>query len=85
VDETVRLFRRDEWRDQARCRGVGHDIFFSSDRLDQLTALAYCRGCPVRRQCAVSATGHREQGTWGGLTEEERVADAVAAEWQTAG
>lgn len=66
-----------DWRDSARCREIGTDLFYPNDgdRWTALTAKGMCAGCPVRRQCLAHAikTGEPE-GIWGGMTPRERSA-----------
>lgn len=49
------------------------DRWFSDDPGDQAAAVAVCRGCPVRPQCAAWALETRQGwGVWGALTERDR-------------
>jgi WhiB family redox-sensing transcriptional regulator len=77
VDQDEYSALDESWRDEARCRGLGFDIFFSSDPFDRMSALAYCRQCPVRLHCADAAVANGEEGIWGGLTQEEREDDSA--------
>jgi WhiB family redox-sensing transcriptional regulator len=63
-----------EWQTQARCRGCGPAIFYpeKSGPAQAREALMVCAGCPVRDVCLDHALTHREQGVWGGVTEEQR-------------
>lgn len=64
---------RESWHDDANCRGVDIDIFFSLDDLDQKNALELCKACPVRRECLQDALEQHEMyGIWGGTTESDR-------------
>jgi WhiB family redox-sensing transcriptional regulator len=66
---------RPEWFDEARCRGVGQDLFFpdQGDVYAARDAKAICAGCPVRRLCLDHALANGEHwGVWGGTNERER-------------
>jgi hypothetical protein len=70
-----------EWRDRAACRGLDafSEVFFPRPNADPGPALAWCGPCPVRAECLAWALLHRAaDGVWGGTTEEERRAMAVA-------
>ncbi|GGI07249.1 WhiB family transcriptional regulator [Egicoccus halophilus] len=61
------------WHEEANCKDVEVDVFFSLDEEDQREALARCNGCQVRPQCLEYAVVNREQyGIWGGTREQER-------------
>ncbi len=61
------------WQEEAACKGVDLDIFFSLDETDQKQALELCRGCPVQQECLRDAIQQREMyGIWGGMRESER-------------
>lgn len=70
----------DDWRQQARCRGLDTEIFYRPDGVTrsvraarERTAKAICAICPVRQQCLDWALATQEPaGIWGGLTPEER-------------
>lgn len=54
-------------------------IFFPHHNSDALEAKAICRGCPVWRDCRKYARKEGvEFGVWGGETEKERKAAAIA-------
>jgi len=61
------------WRQQAACRGMPPDLFFTDRGYDTGTAKKVCAGCPVRDACLTYAldTGVRF-GVWGGLSEKQR-------------
>jgi len=66
------------WGDFARCRG-SFDLFFDPPgelpdmrRRREAAAKALCAACPVQMLCRAEATSRRENGIWGGETEEER-------------
>lgn len=64
---------RESWQDDANCKGVDIDIFFSLDEDDQKEALGLCKACPVQRECLQDAIDQREMyGIWGGTRESER-------------
>ena len=60
----------EEWRDQARCRDGSAtltELFFSEQLDDIARAKAFCRECPVARECLGAALERREPwGVWGG-------------------
>ena len=61
------------WVDDAACRGVDNDLFFSLDEDDQRQALELCRDCPVQQECLRYAIEEREvYGIWGGMREADR-------------
>ena len=69
------------WQLLARCRGVDPSIFFHPDgergyarKRRQQRAKALCAECPVAAQCREHSFAFVERfGTWGGLSEDERV------------
>lgn len=64
---------RDKWWEDARCRGnLRHDLFFTDTKSLKNIAEAkkFCYQCTVRIDCLEA--GLKEQGIWGGTTEEER-------------
>lgn len=74
-----------EWMEQAACRDVDPDIFFTPDgeygprRRQERQAKAVCASCPVLRRCRAHACEVGEPyGIWGGLTEREREQQALA-------
>lgn len=66
------------WQERALCREVSPAIFFpegsSGESNRQVrAALAVCRRCPVRPECADYALRHLEgHGVWGGMTVTQR-------------
>jgi WhiB family transcriptional regulator, redox-sensing transcriptional regulator len=70
------------WRLRAACRTVDSAVFFSPDgergparQVREARAKAICAGCPVIRECAISAlTAGERYGVWGGLSEQDRAA-----------
>jgi WhiB family redox-sensing transcriptional regulator len=70
------------WQAWAACRGADTTLFYSPEgergarkARRERAAKAICAGCPVVEVCAAYAVAGREPyGTWGGLTESERVA-----------
>jgi WhiB family redox-sensing transcriptional regulator len=62
-----------EWKEQAACRGLDTNVFFSDDEADKAAAKATCAECPVRAACLEFALASRQHdGIWGGLDELER-------------
>jgi WhiB family transcriptional regulator, redox-sensing transcriptional regulator len=65
----------DDWRQRARCKDVGPELFFAGkdERSDTEEAKAVCRNCPVREACLEYALQNNiEEGVWGGLGERSR-------------
>lgn len=61
------------WTERAACRAVGPAAFYPAGRTaSTAAALWYCDRCDVRQECLGWALAHREQGVWGGTTEDER-------------
>jgi hypothetical protein len=50
-DHQTRFDQSTPWYWDIACTGVDPELFTSQHRDDQLLALSYCAGCPVRRQC----------------------------------
>ena len=44
----------EDWQEDAACKGVDIDIFFSLDDEEQKRALELCRGCPSSRSASVT-------------------------------
>lgn len=63
------------WMDNAACRNPLYDPewWFAdvSHAVDRARAMAICKRCPVRVECAQLGTGYPE-GIWGGLMPEQR-------------
>ena len=72
----------EEWRLQARCRGMDPALFFHPDgergrarAQRESRAKEMCRQCPVIVQCREHALAVSEPyGIWGAMTEDEREA-----------
>lgn len=65
------------WMDDALCREIGPEPFFSEDAGPTLdvtnAAIRVCRTCPVQTDCLEYAlTLGPVVGVWGGTTEKER-------------
>lgn len=70
-----------EWVEHARCRGrvelVG--LFFPT-RGDDLSVVAICGPCAVRRECLAYAVKYPAlQGIWGGKSHDQRLRMLVGA------
>lgn len=68
------------WTDEAACVGRT-DLFFgiAGERPERRVrrehiARALCNACPVMAECRAAARNNRENGFWGGESEEERAA-----------
>ena len=77
-----------EWTQQAACRGMNPDLFFSErgDHKTLITAMEVCNGtrdtqpCPVKQQCLDQANRYAatdpygdNHGVWGGMTPSARL------------
>lgn len=69
----------DDWRLQARCRGMDPDLFFpehGGSGNDTRSAKAVCAECPVSHECLDFALHnfdtHDDYGVWGGTSVIER-------------
>lgn len=67
------------WQIRAACRDEDPDLFYSADGeraqeriVREAKARAVCMGCPVTSTCLDYALERREQGVWGGKTDDER-------------
>jgi len=70
----------DSWMDRAACRGRT-SLFFgiAGERPErrarrEAQARRICLSCPVMLECRAVARANRENGFWGGESEEERAA-----------
>jgi WhiB family redox-sensing transcriptional regulator len=75
---------RPPWMDDAACKGRT-TLFFgiAGERPErrvrrEAAAREMCAGCPVKEPCRTLARDNRENGFWGGETEEERAAAGYA-------
>ena len=58
-----------QWIEQAACRGVGNQLFFSAKPSDIAEAKKFCQTCPVKTECLQFALSFRYNdiyGIWGG-------------------
>lgn len=70
-----------DWTERAACKGLPITLFFGREgesRAERAAreprAAAVCFRCPVRESCLNYAVSRPEKhGTWGALTEDERV------------
>ena len=61
------------WYEDAACRGLDVELFYSEDPAATSQALQLCRRCPVREPCLRTAMRQREfDGVWGGMPEAHR-------------
>jgi WhiB family redox-sensing transcriptional regulator len=69
-----------EWTHDAACRGRTNLFFgIAGERPErrarrEAAARKVCESCPVRMPCRLVARANRENGFWGGESEEERAA-----------
>jgi WhiB family redox-sensing transcriptional regulator len=68
----------DNWLDHAICKGHQR-WFFGPDKempgaraRREAVAVSICNACPVKLECRQWARDNREQGVWGGETDEGR-------------
>jgi WhiB family redox-sensing transcriptional regulator len=74
------------WRSEAACTDHHPDLFFPSEdapaelvRVQEATAKAICRSCPVAGICLSTALGQGlAYGVWGGLSADDRRAVLAA-------
>jgi WhiB family transcriptional regulator, redox-sensing transcriptional regulator len=72
--------RRDDWMDHAACKGrTGLFFGIAGERPERRVrrenrARKVCATCAVQWPCRLSARANRENGFWGGESEEERAA-----------
>jgi WhiB family redox-sensing transcriptional regulator len=75
--------RGEDWRHQAKCRGLSDDaierLFFPTQTVGNRAGKRFCLGsddghpCPVIAQCRAFAIANRiEDGIWGATTEKDR-------------
>lgn len=72
VVEVVTRSNLPQWQDEAACRGVDVEIFFTYRGGPAKPAKKICAGCEVVEECLDYAVTHRVAGVWGGTTETER-------------
>lgn len=65
-------FDRQEWMNDAACRGMDSELFFPGRGEATADVKAICGACPVRVECQDYAIGTEQFGIWGGLSERER-------------
>lgn len=67
------LFQPEPWQDDAVCRRVDPDTWFSKQQSDVRAAQKICWTCPVINECLNYSLRNREPyGVWGGVDEKER-------------
>ena len=68
-----------ELYDQAACKNMETDMFFKTvyeleiEGIPIKTLRRVCAACPIRVECTQYAFQHEQYGTWGALTQEERI------------
>lgn len=62
----LHVFTPMPWAIQAACKGKPTAWWYSDTPDHQRTALAICRGCPVKDECADAGRTRGEEGIWGG-------------------
>ena len=69
-----------DWVEQAACRGVETELFYSSSRSQVTKAIGICERCLVQTKCLKAADKLERgmglkmiSGVWGGLTADERI------------
>jgi WhiB family redox-sensing transcriptional regulator len=73
-----------DWMERAACRGRTHLFFgIAGERPErrarrEAQARKICLSCPVMLECRAVARANRENGFWGGESEEERAAAGYA-------
>jgi WhiB family redox-sensing transcriptional regulator len=62
-----------DWQDRALCAETDPAAFFPELGVNDVTpALRVCFACEVRSKCLEWAIANREEGIWGGTTDDER-------------
>lgn len=63
-----------EWTKQALClkvpRQMADEMFYAASSADQGKVI--CKCCPVKDECLIWALMYKEEGVWGGTTDQER-------------
>ena len=61
------------WMQRAKCKDNTEIDFFPEKGYYPHEAVAFCKGCPVRRSCFDYAIRHNlDDGVWGGVTANRR-------------
>lgn len=72
---------KEEWRDDAACKGVDPAVFFPMGHHNDREAKRICKGCEVCAQCGWTAVFTPWlKGIWGGMNESDR--EAVRRGWR---
>ena len=61
---------KNEWKDEASCRGYDTNLFFEKYEEDPSLRPAIekiCGSCPVARKCFAIGVSQKEWGVWGGI------------------
>lgn len=58
------------WSKKALCSGVQITMFYTASSAGM--AKVICGSCPVKDECLIWALMYKEEGIWGGTTEDER-------------
>lgn len=61
---------RDDWKDEALCKGLDTNLFFDDYEEDvkvRPAIDALCNQCPVARQCFAVGISQKATGVWGGV------------------
>lgn len=61
----------ESWMGRAACAGSPVD-FYPDERANPMPALQICHSCPVAGECLAYARKHKQEGIWGGMTENDR-------------
>jgi WhiB family redox-sensing transcriptional regulator len=60
------------WVENALCAQTDPEIFFPDKGASNRAAVAVCKLCPVKPECADWALRHNEVGIWGGMSANQR-------------
>jgi WhiB family redox-sensing transcriptional regulator len=60
------------WMDDALCREIDGELFFTEDQTGANQAKRVCAMCPVTTECLTYALAHRVDGVWAGTSARER-------------
>lgn len=66
----VSFFDYFDWSKRAICAGVQISMFFTASSTGM--AKIICGRCEVKSECLIWALMYKEQGVWGGTTDDER-------------
>lgn len=73
-DQIAEICSPPAWHERARCRGMGHEMFFPGRGVQGHELTEFCGGCPVQQECYDDALSDPyRKGYWGGKSERHRL------------